>query len=263
MLRHFFPSLAPYRNDSYWGLIFLALAVCGLLIYRRLTDLGGDRKRMGKLALFLVLTAGPLGDLSSRAVNMFYEPSEEWSLQLWLEGFVTKGTHTYHAAMVLPILAWIAYIKLAKLDFWLIFDVIMLYFPLGHAIGRVGCLAAGCCFGEHVDWHVAGMHYDYKNPVPLYAVIGNTALYLVLSRIFRRSYEGSAPTRRGGAVAGTYFVLYGLMRFCFELIRTEPVLVLGLTQAQLVMCAFMALGALLLVFGPRRRDAGAGSPVPA
>ena len=51
---------------------------------------------------------------------------------------------------------------------------------------------------------------------------------------------------RPGVLFGLYLVLAGLERLLIELIRRNDAVVAGLTQAQLVSLAMIALGAVLL-----------------
>ncbi len=99
---------------------------------------------------------------------------------------------------------------------------------LGHAIGRVGCFAAGCCYGKptHHFWGVT-----FTNPLA-YARVGTPlgipleptqlfesavelANFFVLLWLFKRKkFEGQ--------VFGAYLFLYGVARFFLEFIRDDP-----------------------------------------
>jgi phosphatidylglycerol:prolipoprotein diacylglycerol transferase len=99
---------------------------------------------------------------------------------------------------------------------------------LGHAIGRVGCFAAGCCYGKptHFFWGVT-----FTNPLaneyvgtPLHEALHPTQLiesvvellnFLLLSWLLRRK-------RFDGQVMGAYLFLYGIARFFIEFLRGDP-----------------------------------------
>jgi phosphatidylglycerol:prolipoprotein diacylglycerol transferase len=93
---------------------------------------------------------------------------------------------------------------------------------LGHAIGRLGCFAAGCCFGSpaNLPWAVT-----YSNPladgaplgVPvhpaqLYEAAGNLVLAGVLYRL------GTRP-ENGRPLLGYYLAGYSVLRFLVEFTR--------------------------------------------
>ena len=96
-------ALGAFGNNAYQVLIAVALVVGGAMAYRRLVEMGADRVRARGIALFCVLTSYPLGILSSQAVKMFYLPREQWSFARWVAETTSRGTHTYHAALLLPL----------------------------------------------------------------------------------------------------------------------------------------------------------------
>jgi phosphatidylglycerol:prolipoprotein diacylglycerol transferase len=99
---------------------------------------------------------------------------------------------------------------------------------LGHAIGRLGCFAAGCCYGKetHHWWGVT-----FKNPLaaaitgtPLNKPLEPTQLFefaVELANFFflmwllkRRKFEGQ--------VFGAFMFIYGVARFFLEYLRDDP-----------------------------------------
>jgi phosphatidylglycerol---prolipoprotein diacylglyceryl transferase len=99
---------------------------------------------------------------------------------------------------------------------------------IGHAIGRLGCFAAGCCFGKptHAWWGVT-----FTNPVahdlvgtPLNEALEPTQLFefavelanffLLMWMLKRKKFDGQ--------VFGAYLILYGVARFFLEFLRGDP-----------------------------------------
>jgi len=99
---------------------------------------------------------------------------------------------------------------------------------LGHAIGRLGCFAAGCCYGKetHHFWAVT-----FTNPLanqitgtPLNVPLEPTQLFeaaVELANFFflmwllrRRKFDGQ--------VIGAFLFLYGVARFFLEFLRDDP-----------------------------------------
>jgi phosphatidylglycerol---prolipoprotein diacylglyceryl transferase len=99
---------------------------------------------------------------------------------------------------------------------------------LGHAIGRIGCFAAGCCFGKPTS-HFWGM--VFTNPIanlnsytPLGVPLEPTQLFesavelvnfFILAWMLKRK-------KFDGQIMGSYFFLYGVARFFLEYLRDDP-----------------------------------------
>jgi phosphatidylglycerol:prolipoprotein diacylglycerol transferase len=123
---------------------------------------------------------------------------------------------------------------------------------LAHAVGRIGCLLGGCCFGAPWDgpWAV---HYTDprapaaalaagRHPLPLYEALGLLALALLFAR--------SRPERPGsGQQLLRYAAAYSVLRFALEPLRGDAVRGVffggALSTSQLIAAAVL-LGALAL-----------------
>jgi phosphatidylglycerol:prolipoprotein diacylglycerol transferase len=136
---------------------------------------------------------------------------------------------------------------------------------LGQAIGRLGCFAAGCCYGSScaAPWAVTftdpmahelsgtplGMHL---HPVQLYTFLANLmvmGLLLLLRK--KRSFQGQ--------VLAAYFMLEGAQRLVVEIWRgdLDRGTWLGLTwlsTGRLTAIAFITFGAMLWAFWMRKKE---------
>lgn len=110
----------------------------------------------------------------------------------------------------------------------LLIDATVLGGTLAHAVGRIGCLTFGCCFGRpsqsplairydspmaKAAW-AAGLQGTPIHPVPLYEATLNFGLFLLLNSI---ALAGS----REGIPAALYLVIYGSGRFLLEFLRYD------------------------------------------
>ena len=141
-------------------------------------------------------------------------------------------------------------------------DVLVPGLAFGHAIGRLGCFAAGCCWGRETDvaWAVTftdpiahsftGVPLNvHLHPTQLYEVAGAAAIGVTLLWLFLRPH---AP----GTVLGAYLVLYSPFRFVVEFYRDDSArtaLIGGtVSTTQAVALCLAAAGAWLLATASKR-----------
>jgi phosphatidylglycerol:prolipoprotein diacylglycerol transferase len=169
----------------------------------------------------------------------------------WLLGMLgggASGARALYGALVLGVAAGIAYALAARLVLGPVGDAFAPSMALGVAIGRVGCLFAGCCYGTPCDlpWAHGGRH-----PVPLYESAGSLlVLAFVLVARGRRRVAGEAFLAFGTG--------YSLLRFGLDFLRGDsPRVANGLTVSQWI--ALAALAACAALFVARRRLYGESS----
>jgi phosphatidylglycerol:prolipoprotein diacylglycerol transferase len=130
--------------------------------------------------------------------------------------------------------------RFAKREGWAFAQVGDLFAPalaLGHGFGRLGCFAAGCCFGKSsaAAWAVSfprgSVAFDELaalgavqpggdltpalHPTQLYEALGELAIFLALLLLGRR------PRRRPGGIFLAYLALYATLRFVVEMFRGD------------------------------------------
>ncbi len=106
-------------------------------------------------------------------------------------------------------------------------DMMVPGLAVGHGIGRLGCFAAGCCWGRETDvaWAVVFTNphaHDFTgvplnvalHPTQLYEALGTLALGGLLLWLYIRSF-------RPGTVLAAYLVLYSSFRFAVEFFRDD------------------------------------------
>src|SRR5215475_11368298 len=129
---------------------------------------------------------------------------------------------------------------------------------VGYGIGRLGCHVAGD--GDWgtvttVPWGVAytqaivgwvnpltGVPYPpgvRVHPAPIYELIQSVIVFGILWSVRKKGYPK-------GTLFWLYLILAGLMRFVVEFWRVNPVLALGLTQAQWISLILILVGASLV-----------------
>ncbi|MCL1893017.1 MAG: prolipoprotein diacylglyceryl transferase [Holophagaceae bacterium] len=131
-----------------------------------------------------------------------------------------------HGGILLAILAFFWRVRSLKLPLLKTLDALSSAVPLGQAIGRLGCIAAGCCFGTYCDapWAIVFHNHeaarfgtpvgDPLHPVQLYFALSNLIILTILLR-FRRFRKFP------GQVAALFFILEGVFRMVLETWRGD------------------------------------------
>jgi phosphatidylglycerol:prolipoprotein diacylglycerol transferase len=140
---------------------------------------------------------------------------------------------------------------------------------LGHVIGRLGCLMAGCCYGlpTNVPWAVT-----FTDPfaaanvgTPLNQPLHPTQLYEAGAELLILVFL-LATERKGRTFPGrtfwSYMFLYAVSRFIIEFYRgDERGLVMGLSTSQFISLILAPLSLVMLAV--LRKRATAPEPVKA
>jgi phosphatidylglycerol:prolipoprotein diacylglycerol transferase len=147
------------------------------------------------------------------------------------------------------------------------FDAYAPGIAFGHIIGRIGCFAAGCCYGKPTTepWGVtftnplAHFYSDTPlniriHPTQLYEAAANAIIFGILLWLFRRK-------RFDGEVLGAYFFLYGVARYFLEFYRDDPergsVFNGAMSVTQLIALCLVVTGGLLWLRRPSPQPAPA------
>jgi phosphatidylglycerol:prolipoprotein diacylglycerol transferase len=142
-------------------------------------------------------------------------------------------------------------------------DVFAPALALGHAFGRVGCFAAGCCYGAPTDlpWGLAFRHPESAvppalrgtplHPTQLYEAGLDLAIFAFLHFVLAPRAGGGRVVR--GSVFAAYVVLYGGARFFVETLRADDrgFYAFGLSVSQWV--GLLAAGAAAAWLARRHR----------
>src|SRR5215203_6910345 len=139
---------------------------------------------------------------------------------------LVRSGGVFYGGLILAVLVAFWYMGRHRLPFWTTCDVFAPGIALGHVTGRLGCFAAGCCYGKPTDvpWAVV-----FTNP----AAAANVGTPLGIPLHPTQLYEAGAELlilgvvlfmeRRGRGFPGRtfwgYMFLYAVSRFIIEFYR--------------------------------------------
>jgi phosphatidylglycerol:prolipoprotein diacylglycerol transferase len=243
--------IGPLTLHTY-GVLLAAAFLAGLWIAGRQARKDGlDPNRVTDLAVY-VLIAGLIGAKIMLLVVDWTYYSENPRL---LFSILQSGGVFYGGLLAaLPVAWW--YARRHALEGWRTADVLAPGVVLGQAIGRLGCLAAGCCWGRpaSVPWAITFTNVQAARTVgtpldtplhaaQLYEVLAALGIFLTLLWIARRK-------RFHGQVTLGYIVLYAVARFAIEFYRGDEsrgFLFDGLLSTSQFISILMLVGAALLL----------------
>ncbi len=185
------------------------LAIHSKLDFEKVVDLSFWILLTGFAGARLLFIITRLSDYAADPLGVF---------KIWEGGFVFFGS----LITAFPFCLW--YMKKYRLPTWKTFDVLLPGLAIAHAFGRIGCLAAGCCYGKPtgtsfgIKLNSELVDLSYRNiplhPTQLYESGALMLLFLGLLWVYyHRKFEGQ--------VALTYFISYPIIRSIIEVFRGD------------------------------------------
>lgn len=243
-----------------YGVLVAAGVLLGLWYATRYASHNGvDPERVWNLGIYMVL-AGLVG-----AKVWFVLASGDYYWRHVSEIFAFKTLQsggTFYGGVFGALLVAVLYAHFNRMPALGLVDSYAAGLPLGHAIGRLGCFAAGCCYGKPtwLPWGVT-----FTNPLaaelvgtPLHVPLHPTQLYesgaeffnfLILIFVARRQ-------RFRGEIFAMFLMLYGFERGLIEFVRGDPGRTLFLrgrfSLMQVVSLGLIFLGAWMWRQGSRK-----------
>jgi phosphatidylglycerol:prolipoprotein diacylglycerol transferase len=243
-----------------YGVLLAAAYLAGLqLAVVRARRAGLDAGRVMDLGIYLIIAAL----VGAKLMLVFVEWDTFRSDPRELFSLVRVGG-VFYGGLIFAFIVGLALVRRYRLPVWATADMYAPGIALGHVIGRLGCLLAGCCYGRPSDvaWAITFTHPVARDnagtpldtplhPTQLYDAGAELAILVALL----------ATERKGRPFAGRtfwlYILLYAISRFIVEFYRGDPRgEALGLSTSQLVSVALVPVSLLMLM--RLRRAAAAG-----
>jgi len=243
-------EVAGIKIYSYGAFVAMALMACVLVL-----DMEIARLRIKSDAALMMLAFVPgfgIGSKGHMVVSALIAGEAMPSMSL-------ESGHSFMGSAVGGMLSAAAYGKYCGVKPLVLIDLIAPLVPLGHAIGKIGCLLSGDgCYGPPAyKGYPLAMSFpnggiptkEFVHPTPLYECALSGSLFLFLHFGYylpKKDQEKLHVGRRTALTLG----LYGIVRLVIEPFRRHPAdNMFGLTEYQFLAVIFVILGYVLAVIG--------------
>lgn len=136
---------------------------------------------------------------------------------------VLRGGFVFYGGMLGGLLGLFIYVKQFHMRMGELLEIYATVLPLGHALGRVGCFFAGCCYGIPHDGALSHTYlYSIGStpvgvpllPIQLIEAVGLLLIFLLLLTVYWRG-------RHCGTAVVLYLTVYPILRFVLEFFRGD------------------------------------------
>ena len=267
LIRFPVPVLGHIAVSTYFCCLILGIVLASNVATRE-----ARRSRIEPLtALQVALVAIVCGLVGGRLGHVFFAKPAMYLedplrvLQFWRGGMV------FYGSLLGGALGMAVACRRARLSIVRVADVFAAPVMLGLAFGRMGCLAAGCCYGRPIDWPL-GIEWPWAvtylsgqvpavlrgvalHPTQAYSAFNALIIFVMLSLVRKTQ-------RFDGEVAALLLVVYGLSRGILEFFRLdlargfvlEEALGQVLSTSQALSIPLVIGGLVILIRGRRSRS---------
>ncbi len=232
----------PIRLHTYGLLVAIGMWAGVWLMSRAARRAGLPVALIYDLAVYLLLG----GLLGGRLLYVILHP-QDYLLHPYRVLFLWEGGMMFHGGIAGALVAGAFFLRRRKsLTFRQAADLAAPSVALGHALGRLGCFAAGCCYGRITTGPFAVTFTDPRALAPTGVPLIPTQLLASgtdLATMGLLIWLRRTP-RPAGELFCWYLILASIIRLLLEVLRGDdrgPVW-FGLTATQWVACAMLLVG---------------------
>ncbi|HSD64777.1 MAG TPA: prolipoprotein diacylglyceryl transferase [Ignavibacteriaceae bacterium] len=260
-------KIGPFTVYSYGLMLGIAFIIASYILTKEF-----ERKKLNpNLATEITLLAIIFGIIGSKLFSLF----ENWSefLQDPVGMAFSPGGLTFYGGLILATLAIWIYVRRKKIPFLVIADGTSPSLILAYGIGRIGCHLAGD--GDYgiptsLPWGTDYSHGTVPpsvmfrgtdiakhfpngivpdntplHPTPIYEFLAALIIFYILWQLRKKDWSD-------GKLFMAYLVFAGIERFLVEIIRLNPRLLFGLSEAQLISIVMIILGTTGFIYLSKR-----------
>jgi phosphatidylglycerol---prolipoprotein diacylglyceryl transferase len=224
-----FPELLrlPFINFTLntYGVMLAAAFIGGLALAARLASRDGyEGSKVYDIGLYMLLAVM----VGSKVLMVVTEWSDFWqsperllSLEFW------RSAGVFYGGFIGAVVSSFFLARHYQIPWWALADACAPGIALGQTLGRLGCFAAGCCWGKPTTaWcgvkfterahQLTGVPIDlHLHPTQLYESL--TMLLVTFGLLLLYRYR-----RFSGQIILSYGLLYAVTRFVIEFYRDDP-----------------------------------------
>lgn len=219
-------SLGDFLTVHTYGLLVAIALLVGIYTAARFAPrIGVAREIVWNLGVYMALAALVGAKLFLILSEWSYYASHPGDIFSWS---TLHAGGVFYGGLLCAIAVAAYYTWRYQLHFPALSDVYAPGIALGHAVGRLGCFSAGCCWGKPTDlpWavtftdpysaQVVGVPLGVPlHPTQLYESLTEAIIFAALLLLWRRR-------RFSGQIFASYLMLYSAARFGLEFFRGDP-----------------------------------------
>jgi phosphatidylglycerol:prolipoprotein diacylglycerol transferase len=244
-------SIGPITIYTY-GLLLAGSYLLGLqFAIARARKWGLDGNRVLDLGIYIIISAL----VGAKVLLLFTDFDQFRASPAEILSFA-RSAGVFYGGLIAAVGVAFWYIQRHRMPFWTTCDAFAPAIALGHVTGRLGCFAAGCCYGKptNVPWAVV-----FTNP----AAAANVGTPLGIPLHPTQLYESGAELlilivllateKRGRPFPGRtfwlYMILYAISRYIIEFYRGDPRgVIFGVSTSQFISLLLAPLAIAMLIW---------------
>lgn len=167
-------------------------------------------------------------------VIVSWEQFEDNLLEIF---YLHHGGIVFYGGFIGGFIALIIFAKKKRINLLKLTDLFAPQVALGHAFGRLGCLAFGCCYGAICNVKWLGMRFPFGSPafeehlsknlilntdkysLPVIPTQLLECIFLIL--LFFFLFYISRKIKKNGMITSLYLMLYSMFRIIIEFFRAD------------------------------------------
>lgn len=201
-------SINGFDIPSYYTLISLGIII-GFLFFYKKAKKEINENNLIDIGIIISITSY----LGARIFHIIFEEPKFYFENPSLIFNFSQGGYVFYGGVIFSVLAVYIYSKIKKIDFLKITDYLAIGVSLGTAIGRMGCLLQGCCFGKISSFGIY-LHGATRHPTQLYLSLNSLVIFIVLMFLFKKQ-------KFKGQITFIYLILYSIGRAIIEFFRAD------------------------------------------
>jgi phosphatidylglycerol:prolipoprotein diacylglycerol transferase len=216
-----FPNLftiGPFTLHTY-GLLVAIGFLSGILITVRIAKSRGiNPQHVMDMGFFIIISAIVGSRLLYVLINFSYYIENPLDVfKIWQGGLVFSG------GLIGVVLVSALYVRKQNITLWQMADLWSPAIALGQAIGRMGCLMAGCCYGKPTSSELGIVFTDPHSLAPINIPLQPTQIYSSISGfvIFGILLALQSKRKFNGQVFLWFLIMHSTARLFIERLRGD------------------------------------------